>query len=83
MRSIRMMAAAVAGAAIHSLAQAAPVVVIPVRPVIVIPPARPAPMAPRPTPTAPKPAKATPIPVVVPHVAAPTCSNERRERKEC
>jgi len=83
MRSIRMMAAAVAGAAIHSLAQAAPVVVIPVRPVIVIPPARPAPMAPRPTPTAPKPAKATPIPVVVPHVAAPTCSTERRERKEC
>ena len=83
MRSIRMMAAALAGAAIHSLAQAAPVVVIPVRPVIVIPPARPAPMAPRPTPTAPKPAKATPIPVVVPHVAAPTCSNERRERQEC
>lgn len=83
MRSIRMMAAALAGAAIHSLAQAAPVVVIPVRPVIVIPPARPAPMAPRPTPTAPKPAKATPTPVVVPHVAAPTCSNERRERQEC
>lgn len=83
MRSVRMMAAALAGAAIHSLAQAAPVVVIPVRPVIVIPPARPAPVTPRPAPAAPKPARATPTPVVVPHIAAPTCPTERRERKEC
>lgn len=79
MRSIRMTAAALAGAAIHSLAQAAPVVVIPARPVIVVPPARAAPAV-RP---APKPTRATPTPVVVPHIAAPTCPTERRERKEC
>lgn len=82
MRSVRMMAAVLAGAAIHSLAQAAPVVVIPARPVIVVPPARPAPAV-RPAPAAPKPARATPTPVVVPHIAAPTCPTERRERKEC
>jgi hypothetical protein len=63
-------------------AMAAPVVVIPARPVIVVPPARPAPAV-RPAPAAPKPARATPTTVVVPHIAAPTCPTERRERKEC
>lgn len=60
-------------------AMAAPVVVIPARPVIVVPPARPAPAVR----SAPKPTRETPTPVVVPHIAAPTCSTERRERKEC
>jgi len=64
-----------AGAAV-----AAPVIVIPARPVIVVPPARPAPAV-RPAPAAPKPTRATPV--VVPHIAAPTCPTERRERKEC
>lgn len=65
-------------------AQAAPVAVVVARPVIVVParvapPARPAPAPAK----AAQPAHATPAPIVVPHVPAMSCTDERRKRSEC